>query len=364
MLKIVFETGSYVHLLVGFNVRQLWYKFTLPKLSLTFDELHYLGEPPKGELLCASPYGKLIEIPNDILYSAEDISAPTDEQLEDLRIAMGDSPGDEGGEYAYFGTRVLLNYAKKSASYFYVLPGLREGFISFCFKYEPEYLPIMKKSFLLCSIIEFLFEEQIPAFDPIQSNKVLKEFVDYKGDFQKGLLFYLEKFKGSYELSKEQKNYLKETLANDEQRLLDFLQPENLKKYNISKLSLLSEGVSLFVPLPLGLLIDIGKEIKQVRDFKKSNLDFILSLTILKKMTNVGKIERSIKCAVCAISPAEIEKMTDSECDDIMYNRELCIEHMVARLDLKKRFRLYGKNRLREMKRLGDSSIWMNPKEK
>jgi hypothetical protein len=111
--------------------------------------------------------------------------------------------------------------------------------------------------------------------------------------------------------------------------------------------------------LPLGTLIDIGKEIRKVRAFKKANLDFILSLTILKKMSNVGKTVRSINCAICAISPAEIEKMTEAQCDEIMYKRELCVEHMVARLDLKKRFGLYGKNRLREMKRLGDSSIWM-----
>jgi hypothetical protein len=363
MLKIVIETSSYLHLVVGFEIGQPWYKFILPKLSLTFDELHYFGNPPSGKSLLSSPYGKFTEIPNDVLRLATNYSPPTDEQLEDLRIAVGDEPGGEGGEYAYFGTRVLLDYAKKNASYFYVLPGLRDGFINFCLKYEPDYLPIMKESFLLCSIIEFLFEEEIPAFDPVQSEEILKKHIDYKGDFQKGILTYLKKFKGSYALSKEQKNYVKETLANDEQRLLDFLQPENLKKYKISKLGILSEGVSLFVPLPLGTLIDIGKEIKKVRDFKKANLDFILSLTILKKMTNVGKVERSINCAVCAISPAEIEKMTDAECDEIMYERELCMEHMVARLDLKKRFRLYGKKRLREMKRLGDSSIWMNPEE-
>jgi hypothetical protein len=363
MLKIIIETSSYVHLVVGFKIKQSWYKFILPKLSLTFDELHFFGNPPPGKLLLSSPHGKFIEIHKDILRSATNYAPPTNEQLEDLRIAMGDEPGGEGGTYAYFGTRVLLDYAKKNASYFYVLPGLREGFINFCLKYELDYLPRIKESFLLCSIIEFLFEEEIPAFDPVQSEEILKKYVDYKGDLQKGILIYLKKFEGSYALSKEQQNYLKETLANDEQRLLDFLQPENLKKYKISKLGILSEGVSFFVPLPLGTLIDIGKEVKKVRDFKKANLDFILSLTILKKMTNVGKVERSVNCAVCAISPAEIEKMTNAECDEIMYNRELCMEHMVARLDLKKRFRLYGKERLREMKRLGDSSIWMNPKK-
>jgi hypothetical protein len=286
---------------------------------------------------------------------------PTAEQLTDLSIAFGDPPGGEGGSLAYFGTRALLAIAKENSYYLYVLPGLREGFIKFCLKYEPDYLPQIKESFLLSSILEHIFEEEIPAFDPVKSKEVLKEFADYREDFQKGILNYLNKFKGSYTVSEEQKKHLKENLANDEKRLLDFLQPENLRKYNISKLDVLIEGVSLFVPLPLGMLIDVGREIKEVRDFRKANLDLVLSLVILKKMTNVGKIERTIDCAVCAISPAEIENMTEEECNDVMYNRELCIEHMVARLDLRKRFRLYGKNRLRAMKRLGDSSIWMEP---
>jgi len=323
--------------------------------------MYYFGKPPQIKLLQERPYGRFLEITEEIMESCRKYDPPTEEQLEDLRIAFGDQPGSEGGNYAYFGTRALIDIAKENSYYLYVLPGLREGFIKFCLKHEPDYLPLMKESFLLFNVLEYIFEEEIPAFDPFESQEVLREFVEYKEDFQKGIVYYVDKFKGSYMLSEEQKRYLKENLANDEKRLLDFLQPGKLRKYNISKLDLLTEGVSLFVPLPVGILVDLGREIKEVRDFRRANLDFVLSLVILKKMTNVGKIERTINCAVCAISPVEIENMTEDECNDVMYNRELCIEHMVARLDLKKRFRLYGKNRLREMKRLGDSSIWMEP---
>jgi hypothetical protein len=336
----------------------------LARYALTFDELLFFGEPPEGDLLSSEPFAKLIEIPGDTLIQARDIKYPTKDQLEDVRTALGDEPGGEGGEYAYFGTLALLEHTQKVKSFFYVLPGLREGFVNFCLKNKPDFLVTMKESFLLCDIIDFIFEEEIPAFDPVQSAETLKVFRDYKEDFQKGILNYVSEIKGSYELSEEQKNYLKETLATDEQRLLEFLQPENLKQCNIPKSSLLADGIGLFIPLPLGTLIEIGKEIKRVRAFEDANLNFILALTILKRITNIGKVERPINCAVCSVPPAEIEKMTDEECDKLMYDQNLCITHLVSRLDLKKRFRLYGKDRLKAMKRLGDSSIWMKPKEK
>jgi hypothetical protein len=84
MLKIVIETSSYVHLVVGFKIGQPWYKFILPKLSLTFDELRYFGNPPSGKLLLSSPHGKFTEIHKDVLRLATNYAPPTDEQLEDL----------------------------------------------------------------------------------------------------------------------------------------------------------------------------------------------------------------------------------------------------------------------------------------
>lgn len=362
MLKIIIETSSFVHCATGLEVGEGWLRFILPKYALVFDELHYFGEPLKSEILLRNPYGKLIEIPADFLYLSKSIPQPTQEQLDDLGFALGDEIPGECSECTYLGTMALFEYTKSINGYFYVLPGLREGFIDFCLKNKPDFLSEMKKSFLLCSIIDYLFEQEIPAFDPIQSATNLEQFIDFKEDFRKGILSYAEKFAGSYELSDEQRNYLTETLANDEQRLLEFMQPENLKECNISKASILSDAVGLFLPLPIGTLIEIGKEIRRVESFENANLSFILSLTILKKITNVGKIERSINCAVCAISPAEIEKMTDEESDKIMYSADLCFAHLIARLDLKKRFHLYGKDRLREMKRLGDASIWINPK--
>lgn len=357
------ETSSFVYCSVGLETGEGWLSFILPKYALVSDEIHYFGEPAKTDLLSSKAYGTLVKIPTGFLQLSKTIPTPTQEQLDDLGIALGDEWGGECSELNYLGTMALLEYTKSINGYFNVLPGLREGFINFCLKNKPAFLNRMKESFLLCSIIDFLFEQQIPAFDPLKSATNLDQFIDFKQDFQKGITSLMEQFAGSYELSDDQKNYLKETLARDEQRLLEFVQPENLRQCNISKLSLIADAVGLLVPLPLGTMVELGKEVRRVRAFEDANLNFILSLIILKKIANVGKIERSINCSVCAISPAEIENMPDEQCDKIMYSDNLCMAHLIARLDLKKRFHLYGKDRLREMKRLGEASIWINPKD-
>jgi hypothetical protein len=354
------EPSSFAHCVAGLQTGEGWLAFILPKYALISDELHHIGEPVDNDLLLSDSFGKLVRIPRSFILLIKNLPRPTQEQLDELGMAFGDKWGGECSELSYMGTMALLEYTKSIKGYLYVLPGLREGFIHFCLKNKPDFLDYMKKSFLLCGIIDFLFEHQIPAFDPVKSVANLGQFADFKQDFQKGILSFMEEFKRSYQLSDEQKEYLKERIANDEQRLLEFLQPENLKSCNISKTSILSDAVGLFLPLPIGTLIELGKELKKVDAFEKSNLGFILSLNILKKITNVGKIERSINCAVCAVSPAEIENMTDEQCDKIMYSDNLCFAHLLARLDLKKRFHFYGRDRLREMKRLGDASIWIN----
>lgn len=203
-----------------------------------------------------------------------------------------------------------------------------------------------------------MFEQHIPAFDPVKAADNMKDFSDFKSDFQKGIQSYVEEFRGNYELSDEQQEYLKGKIANEERELLQFLKPENLNQCNISKTSIITDIMGLFVPLPLGTVLEATKEIRRLEAFERANLGFILSLIILKKISNVGDFEKPVNCPICAISPAEIEKMTEEECDELMYSSELCTAHMIARLDLKKRFHLYGKARLREMKRLGEASIW------
>jgi hypothetical protein len=71
-------------------------------------------------------------------------------------------------------------------------------------------------------------------------------------------------------------------------------------------------------------------------------------------MTNVGKMERTLNCAVCSLSIAEIDKMSEEQCFNVIYKSELYFQHMVGRIDLRQRFGLYRKPLLKELKRLGD----------
>lgn len=370
MIEIVFETGSYVWAVAGFRSKQDWTKDILPKFALFFDKIHFFGDIKTVDLFEQEPFADFSNDMTKELFSYLDkYSPPTEEQLKDLAIALGDDPGSEGGIYAYYGTRATLDYCEENNFYFYVLPGLREKFIEFCLKYHPTYLDLLKKSFLLCDLIEFIFEHYIPAFDILKAKESIKNFSDYKIDFQLGVLSFLNQFEGGYSLSESQIKYLNNKLANDERRLFEFLKPENLKKFDISLSELGGEGLShilslfsnaLLSSIPIGLLISIIKEIKELREFKNEQLEFILSLTILKKITNKSRIIAAPNCVVCNISLPEIEQMSDEDCMKLIYENELCIEHMVARLDLKKRFKLWGKNLLKTMKKLGDSSVFID----
>jgi len=157
-------------------------------------------------------------------------------------------------------------------------------------------------------------------------------------------------------------------MAEDERRLLTFLKPENLKKFDLSAGALLDEsisnamelaGSSLLSAIPIGPLLEIFKELRELNEFKNANLDFILSLTILKKIANTGKIVKPPNCAVCNIFPFEIDQMSDEECNRLVNENELCLDHIVGRLDLRKRFRLTGKPLLKAMKELGNKSVFI-----
>jgi len=124
-----------------------------------------------------------------------------------------------------------------------------------------------------------------------------------------------------------------------------------MSKKDLKELDKMVSALRFDLAIKLGVFDNIseGKKILELFDKRK---------TVEEGRKEEREAEKPVNCAVCSISPAEIEKMTEQECDDLMYSLNLCVPHMVARIDLKKRFRLYGKARLKEMKRLGDASIW------
>jgi hypothetical protein len=220
MLKTVMETSSFVWGVVGLETGQGWLSYILPKYALVSDELYHDGDPPKNDLLTLSnAYGMLVQIPSTFWDFSKDIPKPTQEQLDELGAAFGDECDGECSIASYYGTMALLEYTKSINGYFYVLPGLREGFIKFCLNNKPDFLNYMKKSFLFCSVLDFLFDHHIPAFEPAKSITNLSQFKDFKDDFQKGVISFVKQFEGSYELSDEQKEYMKEAIANDEAKV-------------------------------------------------------------------------------------------------------------------------------------------------
>ncbi len=109
LLTIIMEASAYIYCVVGFKVgRHPVLKSILPRYLLVSDEFYYFDKPPESDLLYAEPFAKLLEIPFKTLLSKK-IEYPTEDQLEDLRRALGDEPNCEGGLYAYFGTMGLLN---------------------------------------------------------------------------------------------------------------------------------------------------------------------------------------------------------------------------------------------------------------
>lgn len=352
MLEIAIETSSYLQLLAAFKAGQPSARYILPKLSLLFDTIHYFGNPPGITLLEADPYGQFSDISDELFGLIGSYPAQSEEQIMDVKKAFGESPDSNGGHILYSAIRALLAYAKERACYLYVPSRMRESFIEFCVKYEPDYLQAIKEGFLICSILEYVFNNEIPAFDPVLAQDALKHFKYYRQDFQSGILSYLAQFKGHYVLSRDQERYIREYLAREEKKLLDLLKPENLRKFDSS--GTIRDFLLGLLPYPLDTIHDIVKEIREMRDFKNANLDFILSLTLLKQLSNIKELTDVDECTVCALSLAEIEKMSEKESDEVIHSHKLCTEHIVAYLNLRKLFGLFGKQLLKEMKRLDD----------
>lgn len=348
-LKIIPEPSASLHLLASYRVQRPPRKYDLFRIALFFDEISDFSlEKSELDFLGIEPYGVFSNKAEEILEKVSEIEPPNEQDIANL-LRIFDEPTD-GGDYAYLLIRGILRYAQENNYYFYSFPGHREGFLRFCSEYEPDYLEMMKKSFLLNSILEFIFDAEIPSFDPESSKELLKNFTSFKQDFQQGILQFVDNFSGNYRLSEEQKNYIKLKIATDEQQLLEFLKPENLRKY-ISKAEIGTEVVS-YISAPIGILIKIGGKIKTIVDFKNKNLNFILSLFTLKKISNLLAPTELPECVVCSLSMTEIENMSEKNCEEMLLDSstKMCVEHMVAYLDLRKRYNLWGKPLLDAMK--------------
>jgi hypothetical protein len=301
-----------------------------------------------------SPYAKVDSF--DLLNAIRKVPEPTNETMADFHRAYGEPEDTEGGEYAYYGIYATLLKASETKGHFYTLPGFREGFLAFCKKHKPDYLDLMKQSFLCFEVLELIFDEQLSSFNPEITLEQMKEFTPLKTDFQNGIFNLLSDLSGSYRLSEEQKNYIRKKLAVEEQQLLQFLKPENLSKLNVSKVDVATEIASMAmpIPLPIGILVSVAQEIREIHEFKKKKLNFVLSIYVLKKLASAPATLEVPKCKICALSKGEIEAMSEEECHKIALSREFCERHIIAYLDIRKMYSLMGKDLLLMMKEIDE----------
>lgn len=262
----------------------------------------------------------------------------------------------------------LLAFAKKKGYNLIASPKHYDGFINFCLSVEPEFLPTLKHSFLVNDICRYIFFECLQCADA-RTEKAFAFFDAFKKDFQSGVIEFADKFSGSYCLNEEQTKYIKQKIAEEERRVLGYLQPESLKKLlNISLVDLATEagetaiGMALLLPVPLGLFVDVCKQLYKHSKFKSENLNFALSIVVLKQLFNIRKPEAPSKCEVCAITESEIDSIPkgDKRIEEIIFGTR-CELHMIACLDIRKKYSLMGKDLLVAMKRFRLEDIFREP---
>jgi len=322
----------------------LYDKIMSPFYDSALIECVYRGVPPYAEV-----------VPFDMYEALSNVPPPTREKIAALRKAYSEPEDLEGCNYAYYGVCATLLKAAEVGGHFYVPPRFREGFLAFCQECLPEYLDLMKQSFLCFDILDLIFSEQISSFNPEQTLEQMKEYVSFKKDFQNGVFNLLDELSGYY-LSNEQKEYIRRKLSMDEQQLLYFLKPENLNKFNLDIANIATEVISILTPfpIPMGVIVNVAKEIKEIHEFKEKNLNFILSIYVLKKLASSSSSLTFLEppqCKICSLSEAEIEAMSEEECDRIAFSGEFCEKHIIAYLTIRKMYALTGKKLLLAMKK-------------
>jgi hypothetical protein len=354
--KVLFlEPSSALSLFIAQKIQSGPLVNMIYKLALLYDRIEatfYDSALIETVYHSVPPYAKVDSF--DLLNTMNKVPEPNGEIIADLHRAYDEPEDAEGGEYAYYGIYTTLMKASETKGHFYTQPSFREGFLAFCKKHKPDYLDLMKQSFLCFDILKLIFDEQLSSFSPELTLNQIKEFTPLKIDFQNGIFNLSSELSGSYRLSEEQKNYIRKKLAHEEQELLEFLKPENLNKFDISKVEVAAEITSMAMPfpLPLGVLISFAQEIREIREFNKKGLNFILSIYVLKKLASAPAILEVPKCKICSLSRGEIEVMSDEECDKIILSHEFCERHIIAYLNIRKIYGLWGKDLLLMMKKM------------
>jgi hypothetical protein len=247
----------------------------------------------------------------------------------------------------------MLTICKEKGWFFIVIPYYHENFIDFCSKVEPSFIEKLKKSFLYYNIFDFVQREyfsnmNFPDFDEIIKIETLLK------DFRNGLFQFTDQFKGSYTLNEEQKLFIKQKLSSEEQKILSLINLEKLRQISIkefgSDLIDLVVSIASPVPIPVGMVIDFFKRVYEIQEFRKKNLDFAYSFFVLRRILNKKIPSTPILCLICSKTFDELKNLSNEEVEATIKS-PMCIRHMVAYLNARKPYGLFGKDILLAIKK-------------
>jgi hypothetical protein len=249
----------------------------------------------------------------------------------------------------------LIRYAQDHDANVIVLPNHVESFIAFCNALEPSFVPRLKKSFVTNSILEYLFHEYLSS---AEVNVNLTRTKPFLNDFRRGVIEMAAQFDGSYYLSNEQIRWLREYVADQTGRVLKYLNPIQLKRLvnmDITNLANLAEATIdaaklLPWPIPLGILIESAKKLRDHHKFKAEGADFGLALILLQQLLNSKPPSKPTGCEICNMSISEMDSCTHDEVLFIMDASKLCQLHTIGFLHIRKKFRLTGSDLLKAVK--------------
>lgn len=247
-----------------------------------------------------------------------------------------------------------------------VIASERDEYIYIMEKEIPGSAKLLKKSFLMLDILDFILKNYLCNTENRLNDLILNDLANFKKSnlcksFQKGILLILEKYHSNYYLTESIKKDLNDSILSQQNELLNRTNLSKLKTFDFSAIIEDGAGIAstILLPImPIGTLKEIYNYFKNKKDFKNNDFYlFILSLFYIQKVMNKfsSKNNDDINCPICKLTVAEIDKLSEEECHKILLepNHGFCINHIISYLNNRKIKRLVGKKLLIFMKENG-----------
>jgi len=236
--------------------------------------------------------------------------------------------------------------------------------MSIVHRHYPEGKTLLYRSSLVRDILGFIVFNELSPFindiseDCLQRLSELSEI--FKEELQTAVLHYVKELPGQYFLNKQNKFWLKEEISRGQQEVLELLSPERLKKFD--KSALISDITSFLlglasIPSPINTILEAYRWIRSRQILSTPRAKLGWAILVIKRilMPRLSTINEPSRCIVCSLTLEEIEGMSEGEAEKIIKELfkpgNLCKQHMIAWLDIRKSYALVGKSLLLAMKK-------------